>query len=95
VPIFILLSTLTQQGVQTLKSNPERLRQVNQDVEELGAKVLHQWATLGAFDFVNVVEAPDIETIAKVSVALGARGSTRVQTLPALEIEDFLQTLSG
>jgi uncharacterized protein with GYD domain len=94
VPVFILLSTLSQQGVQTLKSNPERLRQVNQDVEELGAKVLHQWATLGAFDFVNVVEAPDIETVAKVSVALGARGSTRIQTLPALEIEDFLQTLS-
>jgi len=80
--------------VQTLKSNTERLRQVNQDVEELGAKVLHQWATLGAFDFVNVVEAPDVETIAKVSVALGARGSTRIQTLPALEIEQFLQTLS-
>ena len=93
--MFILLSTLSQQGVQTLKSNPERLRQVNQDVEELGAKVLHQWATLGAFDFVNVVEAPDIETIAKVSVALGARGSTRIQTLPALQIEDFLQTLSS
>jgi uncharacterized protein with GYD domain len=95
VPVFVLLSTLSQRGVQTLKSNPERLRQVNQDVEELGARVLHQWATLGAFDFVNVVEAPDIETVARVSVALGARGSTRIQTLPALEIEDFLRTLSG
>jgi uncharacterized protein with GYD domain len=94
VPVFILLSTLSQQGVQTLKSNPERLRQVNKDVEELGAKVLHQWATLGAFDFVNVVDAPDIETVAKVSIALGARGSTRIQTLPALDIEDFLQTLA-
>jgi uncharacterized protein with GYD domain len=93
MPIFILLSTLTQQGVQTLKSNPERLRQVNHDVEELGAKVLHQWATLGEFDFVNVVEAADIATIAKVSVALGARGSTKIETLPALEIEDFLRTL--
>jgi uncharacterized protein with GYD domain len=92
--VFVLLSTLSQQGIQTLKSNPDRLRQVNRDVEELGATVLHQWATLGEFDFVNVVEAPDIETIAKVSVALGARGSTRVQTLPALEIEDFLQNLS-
>jgi uncharacterized protein with GYD domain len=95
VPVFILLSTLSQQGVQTLKSNPERLRQVNQDVEELGAKVLHQWATLGAFDFVNIVEAPDVETVAKISVALGARGSTRIQTLPALEIEEFLRTLSA
>jgi uncharacterized protein with GYD domain len=79
--------------VQTLKSNPERLRQVNQDVEELGCKVLHQWATLGEFDFVNVVEAPDIATVAKVSIALAARGSTKIETLPALEIEDFLRTL--
>ena len=93
MPIFILLSTLTQQGVQTLKSNPERLRQVNHDVEELGAKVLHQWATLGEFDFVNILEAPDIATVAKVSVALGSRRSTKIQTLPALDIEDFLRTL--
>ena len=93
MPIFILLSTLTQQGVQTLKSNPERLREVNKDVEELGARVLQQWATLGEFDFVNVVEAPDTATIAKVSVALGARGSTRVQTLPALTIDEFVQTI--
>lgn len=93
MPTFILLSTLTQQGVQTLKSNPERLRQVNQDVEELGCRVVHQWATLGEFDFVNVVEAPDIATIAKVSVALGSRGSTKIETLPALEIEEFLHTL--
>jgi uncharacterized protein with GYD domain len=93
MPLFILLSTLTQQGVQTLKSNPERLKQVNQDVAELGCKVLHQWATLGEFDFVNVVEAPDIATVAKVSVALGARGSTRIETLPALEIDEFTRML--
>ena len=79
--------------MQTLKSNPERLRQVNKDVEELGCKVLHQWATLGEFDFVNVVDAPDVATVAKVSVALAARGSTKIATLPALEIEDFLRTL--
>jgi uncharacterized protein with GYD domain len=66
---------------------------VNQDVEELGCRVLHQWATLGEFDFVNVVEAPDIATVAKVSVALGARGSTKIETLPALAIEEFLHTL--
>ena len=79
--------------MQTLKSNPERLRQVNQDVEELGCRILHQWATLGEFDFVNVVEAPDTATVAKMSVALGARGSTRIETLPALEVEDFLRAL--
>jgi Uncharacterized conserved protein len=77
MPVFILLSTLTVQGVQTLKSNPERLRAVNQDVEELGCKVLHQWATLGEFDFINVVEAPDEATIARVSVSLGPAARRR------------------
>src|SRR3982750_2305652 len=91
MPLYILLSTLSTQGVQTLKANPDRLHEVNRDIEELGARVLHQWATLGEFDFVNVVEAPDIATVAKVSVSLGARGSTRIETLPALEIEDFLR----
>jgi uncharacterized protein with GYD domain len=93
MPVYIMLTSLTAQGVQTLKSNPDRLREVNRDVEELGAKVLHQWATLGPFDFVNVVEAPDTATVARVSVALGARGSAKLQTLPALEIEELLAAL--
>ncbi len=93
MPTYIMLTTLTAQGVQTLKSNPERLREVNRDVEELGARVLHQWATLGEVDFINVVEAPDAATIAKVSVALGSRGSTRIRTLPALSIDEFLDAL--
>ena len=90
MPTYIMLSSLTEQGVQTLKTNPDRLREVNRDIEELGAKVIHQWATLGPFDFVNIVEAPDTATIARVSVALGARGSTKLQTLPAMSIDEFL-----
>ena len=94
MPTYIMLTTLTAQGVQTLKANPDRLRQVNADVEELGAKVLHQWATLGPFDFVNIVEAPDAETIARVSIALAARGSAKLQTLQAFSIEDFLKNVT-
>jgi uncharacterized protein with GYD domain len=90
MPLYVMLSNLTAQGVQTLKANPDRLREVNRDIEELGAKVLHQWATLGPYDFVNVVEAPDTATIARVSVALGARGSAKFQTLSALSIDEFL-----
>jgi uncharacterized protein with GYD domain len=93
MPLYLLLSRLSTQGVQTLKSNPDRLREVNKDVEELGARIVHQWATLGEWDFVNVVEAPDTQTIARVSVALGARGSTRIQTLPALTIDELLAAL--
>jgi len=94
VPKYLMMTTLTAQGVQTLKANPDRLREVNRDVEELGAKVLHQWALVGPFDFVNVVEAPDTATIAKVSVSLGARGSAKIQSYEAIEIDDFLNQLS-
>ena len=92
MPTYIMLTTLTPEGVQTVKNNPQRIREVNHEVEQLGASVKAQWATLGQFDFVNIVEAPDIATVAKVSISLGARGSTRIETLPALDIEEFLQT---
>ena len=94
MPIYVMLSTLTVQGRQTLNANPERLREVNRDVEELGARVLHQWATLGSFDFVNIVEAPNAETIARVSMALGARGSAKLESYEAIPIESFLGELT-
>jgi uncharacterized protein with GYD domain len=93
MPTYILLTTLTAQGLQTLRSNPERLREVNKDVEELGARVVHQWMTLGSYDFVNVLEAPDEATVAKVSVVLGARGSSKWQTLTAITVDDFIAAL--
>jgi uncharacterized protein with GYD domain len=89
-----MMTSLTSQGVQTLKANPDRLREVNRDVEELGAKVLHQWALIGPFDFVTIVEAADALTIANVSVALAARGSAKIQSYEAIEVEDLLNTLS-
>ena len=91
MPTYILLSTLTQQGVQTLKANPERLLQVNRTSRSSASRCCHQWATLGEFDFVNVVEAPDIETIARRPLSIAARGSVRIETLPALEIDEFLK----
>jgi uncharacterized protein with GYD domain len=94
MPTYIMLSTLTPQGRQTLNANPDRLREVNRDVEELGAKVLHQWATLGPFDFVNVVEAPDAATMVRVSASLGARGSAKFESYEAIEIETLLNAIS-
>jgi uncharacterized protein with GYD domain len=93
MPTYLMLSTLTEKGVQTLNSNPARLREVNRDVEELGARVLHQWAALGEYDFVNVLEAPDDATMARISVKLGARGSVKFETLPLLDVEQFLSSL--
>jgi uncharacterized protein with GYD domain len=93
MPTYILLTTLTSEGVQTLKNNPARIREVNREVEQLGAKVTAQWATLGRFDFINVVEAPDEETIARVSLELGSRGTGRYETLSAIPVDDFIASL--
>ena len=93
MPTFIMLSTLTPEGVQTLKNNPQRLREVNKEVEQLGAKVVAQWAVLGRFDFVNVVEAPDEKTIARVSLELGSRGTAHYETLAAIPVDDFIASM--
>jgi uncharacterized protein with GYD domain len=93
LPTFVLLSTLTPEGVQTIKNNPQRIREVNKEIEQLGATVKAQWAVLGRFDFVNVVEAPDETTMARVSLELGSRGTARYETLSAIPVEDFISAL--
>jgi uncharacterized protein with GYD domain len=93
VSTYILLTTFTPDGVKTLKNHPGRVQEVNKEMEQLGVKVLSQWATLGQYDFVSVVEAPDETTMAKVSVELGSRGTTSNQTLTAIPVEDFTQSL--
>jgi uncharacterized protein with GYD domain len=95
MPTYLMLSKLSPQGMQTLKANPDRLREVNRDVEELGAKVLHQWFVLGPFDFINVVDAPDAETAAMVSIAISARGSAEIETYRAMDVEGILNRLAG
>jgi uncharacterized protein with GYD domain len=93
MPTFVLLSTLTPEGVQTLKNNPQRLREVNKEIEQLGATVKAQWAVLGRFDFVNVVEAPDEKAMARVSLELGSRGTARYESLAAIPVDDFIAAL--
>ena len=93
MPTFIMLSSLSPEGVQTLKNNPTRLREVNQEIEQLGAKVTAQWAVLGRFDFVNVIEAPDETTMARVSLELGSRGTATYESLTAIPIDDFISSL--
>ena len=90
---FVRLTNLTPEGVQTLKSNPNRVQEVNKEVEQLGVTVKEQWATLGQYDFITIVEAPDEKTMAKVSVELGSRGTMSSQTLPAIPIEELASVL--
>lgn len=93
--IYIMLSRLTDEGAKTLKKNPERIKEVNKEVEEMGAKVLAQYAVLGPYDFVNIVEAPDNETITRVSLELSSRGSVRITTLAAVSVDDLIRCLKG
>ena len=93
MPTYIMLTTLTPDGVQTIKNNPGLIHEVNHVIEQLGATVKSQWAMLGHFDFVNVVEAPDEKTIARVSLELGSRGTGRYETLIAIPIDDFIGSI--
>jgi uncharacterized protein with GYD domain len=91
--IYVLLSNLTDEGRKTLKERPERLKEVNQEIERMGARVVTQYAVLGRYDFVNIVEAPTNEVIARISVELGSRGTVQLTTLPAMTIDAFVQMI--
>ena len=93
MPIYVMISTLTPEGVQTVKNNPQRIKEVNKEIEQIGAKVVAQWAVLGQFDFINVIEAPDDKTMAKVSLELSSRGTASYQSLAAIPIDEFIASI--
>jgi len=90
---YILLSNLTDEGAKTITKTPGRIKEVNAELEKLGVRVTAQYATLGPYDFVNIVEAPDNMAIARVSAELASRGSIKITTLPAIGIEEFIRSL--
>ena len=92
---FILLSTLSPQGMQTLRATPERLLEVNREVEALGGRVVHQWAVLGEYDFLSVIEAPDEAAVVRLTLDLAARGSAHFETLPAIDVDEMIALMSG
>mgnify|MGYP001215249650 FL=1 len=91
---YILLSSLTTLGRRTLKERPARMKEVDSEIRAMGIKILGQFATLGPFDFVNIVEAPNNEAISKLSIELTSRGTLQITTLPAIAIDDFIQKLN-
>lgn len=93
MPLYVMLTRLTDQGAKTLKSNPERIMEVDSQLADMGLTVREQYAVLGRYDFINIVEAPDDDTIIRVAVELGSRGSIRIETLAARPVEDFIASL--
>jgi len=89
--IYVMLTTLTDEGRKTIKQNPERIKEVNKEVEGMGAKILAQYALLGPYDFVNILEAPNNEAITKVAIELGARGTLGTLTMAAMTLDEFIR----
>src|SRR5689334_22977401 len=93
MPKFVMLSTIGPDGFATLREHPQRLKAVNEDVESMGAKVLDQYALLGQYDFLTILEAPDDLTIARVATTLAARGTLKTLTIKAIEVDDYIAAL--
>jgi uncharacterized protein with GYD domain len=87
---YIMLTNLTDEGAKTITKNPSRIKEVDKELEGFGVKVVAQYAVLGPYDFVNIVEAPDNSTIARVSAELASRGSVKILTMAAMPIEQFI-----
>ena len=89
--VYVMLTTLTDEGRKTIKQNPERIKEVNKEVEGMGAKILAQYALLGPYDFVNILDAPNNEAITKVAIELGARGTLGTLTMAAMTLDEFIK----
>jgi uncharacterized protein with GYD domain len=95
MPTYILLSTLTPEGRQTLHNNPDRLEEVNNEIADFGCQVIAQYGVLGPYDFVSIIEAPDNETVTHLSIDLGSRGTVNIMTLPAIPTAQLREKLKG
>ncbi len=91
--IYFALSILTDEGRKTIKQRPDRIKEVNREIEAMGIKVLEQYAVLGQYDFITLLDAPNNEAVLKLSVELGSRGTVQLITLPALPVDEFIKTL--
>jgi len=91
--IYVMLTTLTEEGRKTIKDNPQRIKEVNKEVEAMGVKILAQYALLGSYDFVNILEAPGNKAVSKMAVELGSRGTLQTMTMAAMTMDEFIDSL--
>jgi len=91
--IYVMLTNLTDEGRKTIKQNPKRIKEVNKEVEAMGAKILAQYTVLGPYDFVNILEARDNATISRVAMELGSRGTLQTMTMAAMSLDEFVDSL--
>ncbi len=92
--IYVMLTNLTDEGRKTVKTNPERIKEVNKEVEAMDVKILAQYAVLGPYDFVNILDAPNSQVVSKVAIELGARGTLQTMTMASMTLDDFIKGLA-
>ncbi len=90
MPIFIRLVNLTEQGARNMSNLPKMLQDAQRVMEKHDTRVLHQYTTLGNYDLVTIIEAPDARTATRVSAEIAAQGNFRAETLAAVSINEFL-----
>ena len=90
---YVMLTTLTDEGRKSLKENPKRLKEVNKEVEAMGVRILAQYALLGPYDFINILEAPDNKAISRVAIELGSRGTLQTMTMAAMTVDELTSNL--
>ncbi len=93
MPIYVMLTNLTDEGRKTIKSNPQRIKEVNKEVEAMGVKILDQYALLGQYDFINILEAANNEVVSRMAMELGSRGTLQTTTLAAMTLDEFVNSL--
>lgn len=93
MPIYVMMTNLTDEGRKTVKSNPQRIKEVNQEVEAMGVKILAQYAMLGQYDFINILDAPSNMAVAKVATELSSRGTLQTTTLAAMKLDEYIESL--
>lgn len=91
--LYVMLNTLTTEGRKTVKTNPQRIKEVNKEVEAMGVKILAQYVVLGQYDFVNILEADSNDVVAKVATELGSRGTLQTNTMAAMTLDDYINSL--
>lgn len=94
MPTYVMLTKLTTWGRKSIKERPERIKEVNKEVEAMGVRIIGQYAVLGPYDFVNILDAPDDAAVSRVAVELGSRGTLETMTMSAITLNDFVANLS-
>ena len=90
---FIRLVSMTEQGVKNILKFSEQVAEAKKILEANNARFIEVYATLGRYDFVAIIDAPDEKAIAKVSALIASQGNFRAETLPAVPLEEFTKAI--